>query len=155
MGLNSLFYRVHAARLCWLLLTRILSWIRYRRHHSGFRNPLLQHLLIGQAPRKTHLLGIQLHTLARLWDPQSLSKGSKERMSNSVTQQVHYMQGGKFDALTTTSDYKSLALCIFCKSFFKDWFYYSKLCPWAFTGLPELSWSSFPAAFVAPSRNRE
>ena len=24
-----------------------------------------------------------------------------------------------------------------------------------FTGLPELSWSSFPAAFVAPSRNRE
>src|SRR3954465_4749393 len=111
---------VHATRLRRLLLTRILSWTRCHRHHSGFRNPLLRHLLTGQAPRRTHLLGIWLHTLARLRDPQSLSKGSKKRMSNNVTQQVHYMQGGKFDALTTTSDYKSLALCSLCKYFFKD-----------------------------------
>ena len=111
---------VHADLLRRLLLTRILSWTRCHRPRSGFRNPLLQHLLTGQAPRRTPLLDIQLHTLARLRDPQSLSKGSKERMSNSVTQQVHYMQGGKFDALTTTLDYKSLEVCSFCKSFFKD-----------------------------------
>src|SRR3954464_10052118 len=97
---------VHAAWLHRLLLTIILSWTRCHRHHSGFRNPLLQHLLTGQDPRRTHLLGIRLNTLARLRDPQSLSKGSKEMMSNIVTQQVNYMKGVKFDALTTASDYK-------------------------------------------------
>src|SRR4051794_25741364 len=99
-----------------IVIIQILGTLLRRQ----YRSPPLLRLHTGWALHRRPPPGSQLHTLEYLRDSQSLSKDSKERMSNSVTQQVHYMQGGKFDALSTTLDYKSLALCSFCKSFFKD-----------------------------------
>src|SRR4051812_6267357 len=91
------------------------------------RNPPLIRLHTSWSLHRIPPLDSQMRTLEYLRDSQSLSKDSKERMSNSVTQQVHFMQGRKFDALSTSSDYQSLALCNFRKSFFKDCFYYKSL----------------------------
>ena len=66
------------------------------------------------------------------------------------------MYGGKFDALTTALDSKeSQAIARFCKTFIQEIAFISEDYARHLSQVLELSWSSFPAAFAAPSRNRE
>ena len=67
------------------------------------------------------------------------------------------MKGGKFDALATAFRLQGALSLMqgFCKTFLQEVAFISEDYARHPSQVLELSWSSFPAAFAAPSRNRE
>ena len=87
--------------------------------------------------------------------PESKQGVQREQMSNSVTQQVQYIRGKCLNALSIAFDQKVPQLMQVFVNISSKIGFILKTMPDSLHRLIRTSWSSFPATFAVPSRNRE
>ena len=87
--------------------------------------------------------------------PESKQGVQRERMSNSVTHQVQYIRDKCLNAPPTAFDQKVTGLMPVFVNISSKIGFILKTMPDSLHRLIRTSWTSFPAAFTVPSRNRE